>query len=132
MAGSFSDQMETKVLQWAFVVGTPTRPSGTWLALYTVAPTDSSAGTEVTNANAYARTAVTMAVSGDLATNSGVVSFPAATGAYPAAVVAVAVVDSATYGGGNIIAYTTLDNNKTVGIGDVVEFADGALDFTLT
>jgi len=132
MAGSFSDQMENKTVDWALVTGTPTRPPGTWLALYTTAPTDSTAGTEVTNANNYSRQAVTFDAAASGATqNASTVTWPTASGSW-GTVVAVACVDSATHGGGNIIFYTTLDVNKAVGSGDVFEILDGDLDFSLT
>lgn len=130
MAG-FSDTLEDLVLDWALVVGSPTRPAGTWLALYTTAPTDSTAGTEVSNANNYSRQAVTMsAASGGATSNSATVTWPTASGSW-GTVVAAAVVSSATHGAGNIIVYASLAANKTVGSGDVFEFLAGEFDVTL-
>jgi hypothetical protein len=129
MAG-LSDTFENRALDWILVTGTPTRASGTWLALYTAAPTDSTAGTEVTNANAYARQAVTFnAASGGATANAATVTWPAATGSW-GTIVAVAVVDSATHGAGNVIAYGTLTSQAIVAT-NVYEILAGELDITL-
>lgn len=129
MAG-LSDTYENRALDWVLVTGTPTRASGTWLALYTAAPTDSTAGTEVTNANAYARQAVTFnaAASGSTA-NAATVTWPAATGSW-GTVAAVAVVDSATHGAGNVIAYGNLTASQAVANTNVFEILAGQLTVT--
>jgi hypothetical protein len=127
MAG-LTDAAESLALDWLLVVGTPTRPAGTFVALYTVSPTDTTAGTEVTNANAYARQAVTFNAAGTdgITENSGVVTFPAATGSW-GTIVAMGIVTSATYGAGNLTGYGAATPNKTVGNTDIVEFAAGAI-----
>lgn len=129
MAG-LSDTFENRALDWLLVTGTPTRASGTWLALYTATPTDSTAGTEVTNANAYARTALTFDAAASGATQNALdVTFPTATGAW-GTVTHWAVVDSATHGGGNIIIYGAFNASKTIASGDVFQVLDGELDIT--
>lgn len=130
MAG-LSDTYENRALDWLLVTGSPSRPAGTWLALYTATPTDSTAGTEVADANNYARQAVTFdAASGGATQNAATVTWPTASGSW-GTIVAVAVVDSATYGGGNVIAYGSLAANKTIGSGDVFEVLVGDLDIVL-
>lgn len=130
MAG-LSDTYENRALDWLLVTGSPTRASGTWLALYTAAPTDSTAGTEVANSGSYARQAVTFdAASGGATANAADVTWPTATGSW-GTIVAVAVVDSATHGAGNVIAYGNLAANKTIGSGDVFEILAGSLDVTM-
>lgn len=129
MAG-LSDTYENRALDWVLVTGTPTRASGTWLALYTTAPTDSTAGTEVTNANAYARQSVTFsAAASGSASNSATVTWPAATGSW-GTVTSVAVVDSATYGAGNVIAYGNLSASQAVANTNVFEILSGQLVVT--
>lgn len=129
MAG-LSDTYENRALDWLLVTGSPTRASGTWLALYTATPTDSTAGTEVTNANAYARTAITFdAASGGATQNAATVTFPIATGSW-GTVTHWAVVDSATHGAGNIIIYGAFTASKTIAASDVFEVLDGDLDCT--
>lgn len=130
MAG-LSDTYENRALDWLLVTGSPTRAAGTWLALYTAAPTDSTAGTEVANANNYSRQAVTFDAAANGATqNAATVTWPTATGSW-GTIVAVAIVDSATHGGGNVIAYGSLAANKTIGSGDVFEILASDLDVSL-
>ena len=66
---SFSDYLETEVLEFAFTTSGGTRPTAWYLALFTAAPSDSGGGTEVSG-GAYARQSVTFTVSGNTATNS--------------------------------------------------------------
>lgn len=100
------------------------------VALYTVAPTDSTSGTEVTNAGSYARVTVNIqggaspawsAVSAGSLANANTVTFTAATGSW-GTVVAAAIADSATHGAGNILWYNTV-TNQAVASGDTVQFA---------
>jgi len=44
---SFSNYLETEVLEWAFTGSGGTRPTAWYLALFTSAPSDSGGGTEV-------------------------------------------------------------------------------------
>lgn len=124
---SLSDTFETTTLNWLFTAGAVTRPTAWYIALYTVAPTDSTAGTEVTGGS-YARQAVTMTVTGDTASNTASVEWPEATASW-GTVVAAAIMDAST--GGNIIAYGALTANKTISSGDVFRFPAGAFDVTL-
>ena len=62
MAG-FSDYLEDKVLDHVFGGNAYTAPSTLYVALYTVAPTDTGGGTEVSG-GAYARQTATFTVSG--------------------------------------------------------------------
>lgn len=59
---SFSDYLENKVLDHVYRNVAYTAPTGTYLALYTVAPTDAGGGTEVTGGG-YARQAITFGAS---------------------------------------------------------------------
>lgn len=101
-----------------------------WLALYTAAPSESSAGTEVTNANAYARQPVTFAAaSGGASSNSATVTWPAATGSW-GTVVAVGIVTSATHGAGSVLGVGTF-TGVAVAAPNVFEILAGDLDVTL-
>lgn len=124
---SLSNTYETTTLNWLFTTGAVTRPTTWFLALYTVAPTDSTAGTEVTGGS-YARQSVTMSVTGDTASNTATVEWPAATASW-GTVVAAAIMDAST--GGNIISYGALTTSKTVSSGDVFRFPAGDFDITL-
>lgn len=125
MAGSLSDAYED-------IVADDISAYATHLALYTTAPTDSTAGTEVANSNSYARIAASWnAASGGVVTNNGDLTWPTASGSW-GTVVAVAAVTSGTHGAGAIVWYSTLDASKAIGSGDVFEILDDDLTFTLT
>ena len=124
---AFTDYLENKVLDYVFSGGSFSQPGTKYLALYTVAPTDSTAGTEVTGGG-YARQTVTLTTSGSDTTNSAAVEYPTATADY-GTVVAVAVLDASS--GGNMLAYASLTASKTIATGDVFRVPAGDLDISL-
>ena len=126
---SLSNSFETSTLTWLLTTGSssPARPTAWYLALYTVAPTDTGGGTEVSG-TAYVRKAATFTVSGDTASNNAAVEWPTAGGSW-GTVVAVGVFDALS--GGNLIAYGALTTNKTIDTGDVFRIPAGDLDITL-
>tara|TARA_R110001632_G_scaffold143750_1_gene259875 strand:- start:20 stop:409 length:390 start_codon:yes stop_codon:yes gene_type:complete len=128
MAG-FSDYLEDKVLDHVFGGVAYTAPTK-HVALYTVAPTDTGGGTEVTG-GAYARQTSTFTVSGTnptTATSAAAVEYPTATADY-GTVVAVGILDASS--GGNLLAYANLTASKVVSTGDVFRFDAGDIDITL-
>jgi len=128
MAG-FSDYLEDKVLDHVFGGVAYTQPTK-HVALYTVAPTDTGGGTEVTGGS-YARQTGAFTVSGTnptTASNSAAIEYPTATADY-GTVVAVGILDASS--GGNLLAYANLDTSKSVTTGDVFRFDTGDLDITL-
>ncbi len=129
MAG-FTDYTEDLVLDWLLTSGSATRPTAWYVALYTVAPTDTGGGTEVSGTD-YARTAVTFSVSGTspaTAANSAAVEFPEAGGSW-GTVVAAGIFDASS--AGNLLAYANLTTSKAVDTGDVLRFNTSALTVTL-
>ena len=126
MAGSASNYLENKLIDHALGTTTFTKPTTVYAALYTVAPSDQSAGTEVTGGS-YARQTITFsAASSGSASNNTNVDFntmPAST------VVAVAVLDAST--AGNVLFWGTLTTNRTVTAGDSIRIASGALVVSL-
>ena len=129
MAG-FSDYLEDKVLDHVFGGTAYTAPTTLYVALYTVAPTDTGGGTEVSG-GAYVRQTAAFTVSGTnptTASNSAAIEYPTATANY-GTVVAVGVFDASS--GGNLLAYANLDTSKVVSTGDVFRFNTGDLDITL-
>jgi hypothetical protein len=134
--GSFSDYAENKVLE--LIVGktafaTPTA----YIALCTADPTDAGTGAsmnEVTNTAAYARVATAggdwdAAAAGAIA-NATAIEFIQASGNW-STVTHFALVDSGTYGAGNMLAHGALTASKAVTSGDTVIFAIGDLSATL-
>ena len=124
---AFTDYLENKVLDYVFSGGSFSQPGTKYLALYTVAPTDSTTGTEVTGGG-YVRQTVTLTTSGSDTTNSAAVEYPTATAGY-GTIVAVAVLDASS--GGNMLAYASLTANKTIATGDVFRVPAGDLDISL-
>lgn len=141
-AGALTDFAENKVVDAtlrAQAIGTPV----TWyVALYTVCPTDSTAGTEVSG-GAYARVAVTAGLAafsgtqgagttvastgtGGTVSNNAVWTFPTPTAGW-GTVVCWGVTDAATVG--NIWIYSALTVSKTINTGDAVSFAAGAATY---
>lgn len=126
----FSDYLEDKVLDHVFGGNAYSAPSTLYVALYTVAPSDTGGGTEVSG-GAYARQTGAFTVSGTnptTATNSAAIEYPIATANY-GTVVAVGILDASS--SGNLLAYSTLDASKVVSSGDVFRFNAGDLDITL-
>ena len=129
MAG-FSDYLEDKVLEHVFGGNAYSAPSTLYVALYTVAPTDTGGGTEVSGGG-YVRKTSAFTVSGTnptTASNTGAVEYPTATADY-GTVVAVGIFDALS--SGNLLAYANLTTSKVVSIGDVFRFNTGDLDVTL-
>jgi hypothetical protein len=125
MAGSLSNYAENKLLDHVLGTTAYTMPT-TYVALYTVAPTESTSGTEVTGGS-YARIAGSFsASSGGATSNAGnldYTSMPSCT------VVAVGILDNST--GGNLLLYGTLTANKSLDAGDTLRIAAGDLDITI-
>jgi hypothetical protein len=124
---SFTNDLETRVLQWALTNGSPTRPTAWYVGLFTAAPGETGGGTEVSGGS-YVRVAVTFTVSGNLATNSAAVEWPTATATW-GTITDVAVFDADT--GGNMLVYASLTSSKTIASGDVLRIPAGDLDVTL-
>ena len=124
---AFTDYLETKLLAHAFSNTAFTTPGTVYVALYTVAPTDSSTGTEVSGGS-YARQSAAFTTSGNTASNTSAIEYPTATAGY-GTVVAVAVLDASS--SGNMLAYAALSANKTIATGDVFRIPAGDLDITL-
>jgi len=124
---SLTNTFETTVLTWLLTTGSATRPTTWYVALFTDDPGESGAGTEISGGS-YARTAVTFTVSGDTASNSGAVEFPAASTSW-GTITHIGVMDAAT--SGNMIVYAALTASKTIASGDVFRIPAGDLDITL-
>ena len=122
-----SDYLENKLLAHTFSNTAYTSPSTVYVALYTVAPTDSTTGTEVTGGG-YVRQSASFTTTASDTTNASAIEWPTATADY-GTVVAVAVLDASS--SGNMLAFAALDTNKTISTGDVFRVPSGDLDITL-
>lgn len=134
MAGSKSDYLEAKLLDLVFKAATWTQlTGGPWVALFTVAPSDASGGTEVTGGS-YARVQVATAnwtrsgTSPTQIANNTAITFAAPTANW-GTVVAFAVMDAST--AGNLLYWGDLTASRTINNGDgAPSFASSALTVT--
>jgi hypothetical protein len=125
---SASDNFENKILDAGFGTGTLTKPANVYVALYSTAPTDSTAGTEVTG-NGYARQIVSFssAANGAIA-SSGNVTFTANAASTWTTAVAVALTDAST--AGNVMVYSTLSPTRTLKDSETLTFETADLVVT--
>ena len=124
---SFSDYLETKVLDHVFAGTAYTAPSTLYVALFTAAPSDSGGGTEVSG-GAYARQTIAFTTSGDTTSNNAAIEFPTATANY-GTVTHVGIYHASS--AGNLMAWAALTSSKTIETGDVFRIPSGDLDITL-
>ena len=129
---ALSDYAENKLLDHLLSTTAFTMPTQVYVALYTTATDDAAGGTEVTNANAYARTAVDFDAAAGGTTDLTVdCTFPVATGAW-GTVTHIALTDSATHGAGNRLMHGALSVSKQIDAGDTFRILAADLDVSLT
>ena len=126
---SFTNFLETEILDHVFAGSAYTAPSTHYLALFTAAPGETGGGTEVTTSGtAYVRQSVAFTTTGNTTSNTASVEYATATASF-GTVSHVGVFDAAT--GGNLMAYATLASAKAIDTGDVFRVPTGDLDITL-
>jgi len=124
---SFTNFLETEILDHVFAGNAYSAPSNVYLGLYTAAPSDTGGGTELSGSG-YARQTMAMSVSGNTATNSAAEEFATATGSW-GTVTHVGVFDASS--SGNLLAFGALSASKAIATGDVFRIPAGDLDITL-
>jgi len=152
---AMSDVLENKLIDWFFrgqAIGLTgasaaagSGPTSLYVALYTVNPTDTAGGTEVTGGS-YARVAITSSLANWSGTqsaasttvstgttgttsNNAAITFPAPTANW-GVVTGFAIFDAVT--GGNMLVWGALTTSKTVNNGDAApSFAAAALSFQI-
>ena len=125
---SFSNFLETEILDHVFGGNAYTAPTTLYLALFTaVADGEAGSVTEVSGGG-YVRQSMAMTVSGNTASNTSAVEYPTATANY-GTVTHVGVYDASS--AGNLMAYASLTSSKTIETGDVFRVPAGDLDITL-
>lgn len=143
---AMSDYLENKLIDHLFRGVAFTAPAQLHVALYTVAPSDSGGGTEVSGGS-YARAALPPGTTNWSATNSvgstanpsagtsgatsnnGAITYPAPTANW-GVIVAFGIFDAAS--AGNLLFFGNLSASKTVNNGDAApSFAANALSITL-
>ena len=126
---SLTNAFETSTLSYLLTTGTVTRPTAWYIGLFTSDPTDTGvAGTEVSGF-AYARTVTTFSVTGNTASNTAGIEFPAASGGAWGTVGWIGIMDAVS--GGNMIIHSALTASKVIADGDVFRIPTGDLDVTL-
>lgn len=137
MAGSLSDYAENALLEHLLSKTAFTMPANIYAALVTVTPTDSMTGATITECTytGYARKEILAtdlnAASGGVITNANDIVFADCT-AGSSTVVGVVIVDSATTGAGNALAWSDLTSH-VIDVGNTPPTIDaGALSITLT
>jgi len=131
---NISAYLSKAALDWFCIGATPTRPATFAVGLSLGSPTSVS-GSEITTASGYARQTATMAAAGTptssgTATNNNAMTFGPFSGA--ASISGISVWDTVlTLNSGNLLLNGLLATARTVGIGDSLVIASGALTVSL-
>lgn len=135
MAGSFSNYAENKILDHIVGKTSFTMPS-IWIGLWAATLSDTSTGATAgePSGNNYSRKSTAAAdwesAASGATQNANAITFATASGSW-GTITDFALVDNATTGAGNIIAYGTLTTSKSISSGDTASFAAGDIDITL-
>ena len=124
---SFSNAFETHILQYVFTTTSVTRPTAYYVGLFTSNPAEDASGTELSGSG-YTRIQTTFSVSGAVAQNAALITFPTATGSW-GTVTHAGVFTAST--SGTLIAYHSLTASKTIAATDILQIAAGSLTITL-
>jgi len=124
---SFTNFLETEILDHVFAGAAYTAPATKYVGLFTAAPGEAGGGTELSG-SAYARQTMAFTTSGNTTSNNAAVEFPTATGSW-GTVTHVGIFDASS--SGNLMAYATLSASKAIASGDVFRIPSGDLDITL-
>lgn len=132
--GSLSDFAENGFLNHLF--GTAFTPAASlYIALCTADPTDTATGAsmnEAANSNNYGRKAITFAAANSRAVaQTGVVTFNQASGSW-GTITHWAIVDTATYGAGNVLAYGAFSSSFAPVSGNTPSIASGQVTVTIS
>lgn len=131
-----SDFLEVELRKHLFRTGSFTKPTVLGVALFTVTPSDSGGGTEVTGGS-YARVNhppldanwTGASATDGLTDNATAITFPAPTANW-GVVVAFGIFDATS--AGNLLVWGPITPNKTINASDPApSFAVGALDVTI-
>jgi hypothetical protein len=109
-----------------------TFPATVYAGLFTADPTETGSLTNEVSGVSYARQAITWGtIAAGTVANSVAVTFPVAGGSW-GTITYVGILDVVTLATGNMLYYGVLGTPKTVGLGDQVSFAIGALTIAET
>ena len=126
---SFSNYLETELLDHVFAGNAYTSPSAVYVGLFTSSPSEDGSGTEVsTTGTGYGRLAGSFSVTGNTATTTAAIEYSTATASW-GTITHIGIYDAAT--GGNLLAYAALTASKAIASGDVFRIPAGDIDITL-
>jgi len=144
---AMSDYLEAAIVNHLLRTDTFSKPSNISIALLTNHDAnwalDAKTGAtipEVANSNAYARKSLSAPANGTwdapgtgspTTSNTAAVEFAAASGGNWGYVSGIAIVDSLTYGAGNVLFHGALTTPRIVTDGDTFKFNAGDIDITL-
>lgn len=140
MAGAKSNYLSAIEVQRFFGGVAGALAANLYLALLTVVPTAASTGATITETDyaGYARTQIGTgnnqtdawnAAVGQTVTNKNAITAPSATGPSTNPIVAIAILDSATVGAGNVYAWATVTSTAIV-TGDTPKVNAAAISIT--
>jgi hypothetical protein len=133
-----TDFAESLALNFLLNTQTATRPTSWYIALHTGDPGEAGTSSEVSNSNAYARTAVTFDAASQPSSgftfcdNSATVTFPTANGGNWGTITHISIKTSDTYGSGDTLFKGQLTASKVVNDGDTFQIQAGQLVISLT
>ena len=125
--GSFTDYMENKIVGHVLSGVSWTPPTTYYAALFTIAPGESTAGTEA-SAGSYARQSCTFTTSGSVASNAAQIEFPVSTTDH-GTINGFGIFDAST--SGNLVSYHVMSPTKTYNTGETIRATAGSLTITL-
>jgi len=124
---ALSDYAENEMLDHMLGTGAFSAPANVFLSLWTSDPTDDGSGNELSGSG-YVRKDINFgAASSGVATSSGVVTFDTASGSW-GTVSHIGIHDAVS--SGNLLFHGALSASKTIGSGDVMQIANGAITIT--
>lgn len=143
MAGSKSNYLSKKVIEENAGGVAWTAPIHEYVALLTIVPDDTSTGATITETDytSYTRTEIGTGnnqtdawnagtgTTVETVTNKNAITFPAATGNSTNPLVAIAILDNATIGAGNILWWATITSTP-IAIGDTPKINATALSIS--
>ncbi len=123
-----SNYLETKILDYVLRDTADWAPATVYLALHTADPAEDGSGAEVSGGS-YARQACAFDATHATGGNTANTSAESFTGMPACTVTHIGIWDHAS--AGNLLFYTDVTASKTVGSGDTISVAAGAVTVTL-
>jgi len=123
-----SNYLETKILDYVLTNTADWAPTTVYLALHTADPAEDGSGAEVSGGS-YARQACAFDATHATGGNTANTSAESFTGMPACTVSHIGIWDHAS--AGNLLFYTDVTASKTVGSGDTISVAAGAVTVTL-